>query len=115
MRKCIYPYVSASKIRTLIQILFRARAKFLRAKRLANGKDTESMSQILGIKSNSASANASPISSPVVTEETVQVMENTTMVPMTVNQMSVQDYFASKLKNVKVSGIATSGFSKSWI
>ncbi|KAI9283867.1 hypothetical protein BC943DRAFT_327185 [Umbelopsis sp. AD052] len=86
-----------------------ARAKFLRAKRLANGKDMESMSQILGIKSNSASATASPVSSPVVSEEIVQEMENTTNVPMTVNKMNVQDYFASKMKNVKVSGIAASG------
>jgi hypothetical protein len=75
----------------------------------------ESMSQILGIKSNSASANASPVASPIVSEEIVQEMENTTNVPMTVNKMNVQDYFASKMKNVNVSGIATSGFSKSRI
>ncbi|KAH8548631.1 hypothetical protein BGW37DRAFT_170296 [Umbelopsis sp. PMI_123] len=90
-----------------------ARAKFLRAKRLANGKDMESMSQILGIKSNSASAATTPVSSPSVSEESVQVIESTTSVPMTVNKMNVQDYFAFKMKNVKVSGIASSGLKTS--
>ncbi|KAG2180117.1 hypothetical protein INT43_003905 [Umbelopsis isabellina] len=85
-----------------------ARAKFLRAKRLASGKDVESMSEILGIKSNSASAS----SSPIVTEEKVEVttIENPTGVPMSVNKMNVQDYFALKMQKIKASGIASSGF-----
>jgi len=88
-----------------------ARAKFLRAKRLATGKDVESMSQILGIKSNSASAAGSPVSSPTVSEEQIEVttMESTTSVPLVVKKVNVQDYFALKMKNVKVSGIASSG------
>lgn len=68
----------------------------------------ESMSQILGIKSNSASAS----SSPVVTEEKVEIatFENPTGVPMSVNKMNVQDYFALKMQKIKASGIASSGF-----
>jgi hypothetical protein len=87
--------------------LVSARAKFLRAKRLASGKDVESMSQILGIKSNSASAS----SSPTVTEEKVEIttFENPTGVPMSVNKMNVQDYFALKMQKIKASGIASSG------
>jgi hypothetical protein len=39
-------------------------------------------------------------------------MESTTSVPLVVKKVNVQDYFALKMKNVKVSGIASSGLSK---
>ncbi|RUS27607.1 hypothetical protein BC938DRAFT_483002, partial [Jimgerdemannia flammicorona] len=107
---------SESDAPSAASIRLASRTKFLRNKRLATSQSGDRLNEILGIKSGSNmptfSATASP--SPAPEERDYKETVSGTGVQLKVNNMNTQEYFAMRMKGLRVGGIAASGLGECW-
>ncbi|RUS17186.1 hypothetical protein BC937DRAFT_90290 [Endogone sp. FLAS-F59071] len=95
-----------------VAIRLASRAKFLRNKRLATTQSADSLNEILGIRSDSSASVVAETDLPLASDEK-ECKETVfdTGVQLKVNKMSAYDYFATRMKGLKLNGIASSGLA----